>query len=61
MVRDRMVDDLFPTIICGDFRLQGHMWRNENARDVLRRLKRGSFWSRVNYSMANPIKEPNLE
>jgi hypothetical protein len=37
------------------------MWRNENARDVLRRLERGSFWSRVHYSMANPIKEPILE
>jgi hypothetical protein len=37
------------------------MWRNENTRDILRRLERGYFWSRVHYSMANPIKEPNLE
>jgi hypothetical protein len=29
--------------------------------DILRRLKKGSFWSRVQYSMANPIKEPILE
>jgi hypothetical protein len=61
MVRDRMVDDLLPTIICRDFRLQRHMWRNENARDILRRLERGYFWSRVHYPMSNPIKEPNFE
>jgi hypothetical protein len=60
MVRDRMVDDLLPTIIFGDFRLQ-HMRMKENARDILRRLKRGSFWSRVHYPMANPIKKPILE
>jgi hypothetical protein len=36
------------------------MWRNENARDVLR-LERRSFWSRVYYSMTNLVKEPNLE
>jgi hypothetical protein len=61
MVRDRLVDDLLPSIICGDFRLQRHMWRNDNTRDILKRLERGSFWSRVHYSMDNPIKEPNLE
>jgi hypothetical protein len=43
MVRDKLVDDLFPAIICGDFRMQRHMWRNVNARDIMRRLKRGSF------------------
>jgi hypothetical protein len=36
------------------------MWRNENARDVLR-LERRYFWSRVYYSMTNPVKEPILE
>jgi hypothetical protein len=61
MVRDRLVDDLLPTIICGDFRLQRHMWRNENAWDILRRLERGYLWSIVHYSMANPVKEPNLK
>jgi hypothetical protein len=61
MVRDRLVDDLLPTIICGDFRLQRHMWRNGNAVDILRRLERGSFWSRVHYPMSNRIKEPNIE
>jgi hypothetical protein len=61
MVRDRLVDNLLPTVICGDFGLQRHMWRNENARDILRRLERGYFWSRVHYPMANPIKEPILE
>jgi hypothetical protein len=61
MVRYMLVDDLLPTIICGDFRLQRHMWRNMNSRDILRRLERGYFWSRVHYSMDNPIKEPSLE
>jgi hypothetical protein len=61
MLRDMLVDDLFPTIICGDFKLQRHMWRNANGRDILSRLKRGYFWSRVHYSMANLIKEPILE
>jgi hypothetical protein len=37
------------------------MWRNENVGDILRRLERGYFWSRVHYPMANPIKEPILE
>jgi hypothetical protein len=37
------------------------MWRNMNARDVLRRMERRYFWSRVHYSMTNPIKEPILE
>jgi hypothetical protein len=36
------------------------MWRNENARDVLR-LERRYFWPRVYYSMTNPVKEPILE
>jgi hypothetical protein len=61
MVRERSVDDLLPTIICTDFMLQRHMWRNRNVRDILRRLERGSLYSTVHYSMANPIKEPNLE
>jgi hypothetical protein len=61
MVRYKQVDDLLPTIICGDFRMQRHMWRNKNAWHILRRLERGYFWSRVHYSMANPIKEPILE
>jgi hypothetical protein len=61
MVRDKLVDDLFPTVIYREFRLQRHMWRNENAWDILRRLERGYFWSRVHYPMANPIKEPSLE
>jgi hypothetical protein len=61
MVREKMVDDLLPTIICGDFRLQRHMWRNENVGDILRRLEMGSFYLRVHYSIPNPIKEHNLE
>jgi hypothetical protein len=61
MERDRLVDDILTTIICEDFRILRHMWRNNNSRDISRRLERKSFWSRVNYSMANPIKEPNLE
>jgi hypothetical protein len=61
MVRDMMVDDLLPTLICGDFGLQRHMWRNKNAKDILRTMKRGYFWSRVHSPMTNPIKEPSLE
>jgi hypothetical protein len=61
MVRDRMVDDLLPSIICEDFLLQRHMWRNGNTRDILRRLERECLWLRVHYSMENPIKEPILE
>jgi hypothetical protein len=38
-----------------------NMWGNGNAMDVLRRMKRGRYWTRVNYSMENPIKEPILE
>jgi hypothetical protein len=60
MVRDSQFDDLLPSIIYGDFWLQGHMWRNMNARDVLK-LERGSFWLSVYYSMTNPFKEPILE
>jgi hypothetical protein len=61
MVRDKWVDNLLPSIICGKFQLQGHMWRNGNTMDVLSRLERRYFWSRVHYSMTNPIKEPILE
>jgi hypothetical protein len=61
MVRDRNFDDLLPSIICGNFWLQGHTWRNGNVKDVLRRLERRYFWSRVHYSMTNIVKEPSLE
>jgi hypothetical protein len=61
MVRDKLVENILPTIICRDFRLQRHMWRNENAGNILRRMEMGYFWSRVHYPMANPIKEPILE
>jgi hypothetical protein len=58
MVRDRLVENLFPTVICREFGLQRHMWRNENAKNILRRLEMGYLWLRVHYPMANPIKEP---
>jgi hypothetical protein len=60
-VRERLVDDLLPTIFFGDLGLQRHMWRNANVGDILRSLERRYFWSRVHYPMANPIKEPILE
>jgi hypothetical protein len=36
------------------------MWRNGNARDVMR-MEMRSFWPRVNYSMTNLVKKPILE
>jgi hypothetical protein len=36
------------------------MKRNKNASDVLR-LEGGSLWSRLHYSLPDPVKEPNLE
>jgi hypothetical protein len=61
VVGDRLVDNFFPTIISGDFGLQRHMWRNENARKILRRLKRGSVRSGMQDTMANQIKKPSLK
>jgi hypothetical protein len=60
MVRDNRVDNLWPSIICRDFWLQGNMRRNENYRDV-ERLEGGSLWLRVYYSMNNLVKSPILE
>jgi hypothetical protein len=36
------------------------MRRHMNTRDVLR-LKGRSLWSRLYYSLPDPVKEPNLE
>jgi hypothetical protein len=53
MVRDKWVDNLFPSIICRDFWFQGYMRRNENYKDILR-LEGRSLWLRVYYSVPNP-------
>ena len=60
MVRDSRVDNLFPSIICRDLWLQGHVRRHKNSKDVLR-LEGGSLWSRLYYSLLDLVKEPNLE
>jgi len=60
MVRDYQIDNLLPFIIRKDFWLQGYVRRHGNTRDVLR-LEGRSFWSRLYYSLPNPVKEPNLE
>jgi hypothetical protein len=61
VVGDRLVDNFLPTVISGDFGLQRHMWRNENARKILRRLERGPLWSGMQDTMANQIKKPSLK
>jgi hypothetical protein len=60
MVRDSRIDNLLTSIICRDLWFQGHMRRHRNTRDVLR-LKGGSLWSRLYYSLLDPVKEPSLE
>jgi hypothetical protein len=42
MVSDILVGYLLSTIICGDFKMQRDMWRNENAEDILR-MEKESF------------------
>jgi hypothetical protein len=60
-MRSSLVDNFFPTIISGRFRLHRYMWEYRDSRKIQRLLDRGYFLSRVQYSMVNPIKESILE
>jgi hypothetical protein len=60
-VRSWLIDNFLPTVLCGRFELHRHMWGNRNVRKILRLSKIGPLTLRMQYPMANQIKEPSLK
>jgi hypothetical protein len=60
MVGDCWVNNLLPSIILGNFRLQRYMGRHRDTRNILG-LEGRPLWSRLNYPLPNPIEKPSLK
>jgi hypothetical protein len=54
------VNNLLPSIILGNFRLQRCMGRHKDTRNILG-LEGRPLWSRMNYPFPNPIEKTNLK
>jgi hypothetical protein len=60
MVGDCWVNNLLPSIILGNFRMQRYMGRHMDTRNILG-LEERPLWYRLDYPLSNPIEKSSLE
>jgi hypothetical protein len=60
MLGDCWVNNLLPSVILGNFRLQRNMRGHRDTRDMLG-LEGRPLWSRLDYPLSNPIEKSSFE